>query len=297
LTSITCRTLSLVPGEEAICDSWIRAGTPAGLLGAAAVFGNTHNNTGVAGIRGAVARGFYDALFVEGIYEIGRTALRAKWQMHTEYPNYDGYCDYRGFNLLGDPDLGIWTATPRRLAVEHPASLEPGPQDLAVTVSWGSAPLESALVCASMDSTVYVSGLTDAAGRVVLSIHPTAEGSLRLVVTGRNLYPCDTLVPVIYTAVTELVPAGQPGRASLDLTCSPNPIRSSVVLRWTTGALDHSITVSLYDAQGRVVASAPAIRTSSARLDLRAVPAGVFLAVLRDASGRNVGRARLLKVD
>jgi hypothetical protein len=95
VTSITCATMTLVPGEEMLGDSWMRTGTTENLRGAVAFFGNTHAASNVASVRGAVCRGFYDGLFNENVWKLGKTAIRARLQLHNEYPTYTS--DYRGF--------------------------------------------------------------------------------------------------------------------------------------------------------------------------------------------------------
>ena len=45
--------------------------------------------------------------------------LRGKLQIYNEY--HDSM-DYMGFNLLGDPELNIWTAVPKPLEVSSPST-------------------------------------------------------------------------------------------------------------------------------------------------------------------------------
>lgn len=296
VTSITCQTMALEPYSVMLGDSWMRSGTMADLRGGVAFFGNTHPASRVAEERGAVARGFYDGLFDEGIWRLGRTALRAKHQLHEEFVNDTS--DYRGFNLYGDPELGIWTATPKLLTVEHPGSLEPDSQDIAVTVLHDGAPVESARICASMDSTIHAVRYTDSLGQVVLTVVPEHEGDLRLVVTGRNLYPYDTTIAVISTAAEEPQPVVPPGYATLALSCSPNPTSGFAAIRLAGLSPDvHRTSLQVLDVQGRAVASSFDVRSSTFRLDLRSRPAGVYIAVLRDQSGRVLGDLKLLKTE
>jgi len=78
------------------------------------------------------------------------------------------------------------------------------------------------------------------------------------------------------------------------LRVEPNPCRGSATLSFT-GPLDHSTTgplsLSLYDAAGRLVFKSPiAIRQSPFALDLRSVPAGVYLLRVKDDTGTHAAR-------
>ncbi|MEO0079102.1 MAG: C25 family cysteine peptidase, partial [candidate division WOR-3 bacterium] len=203
ILSITCETMTLAPGESMVGDAWVKTGTVANLRGAVAFFGNTHSlqsGTTTVRKRSTVARAFFKALFQEQNYKLGRAIIRAKDSL---YQVFADVAEYRGFNLLGDPELDIWTDTPRHPDIEHPAAIQPGPQQFPVTVSLRGAPFAGALVCVSMDTTVYAYGYTDNQGSIILDINPQDTGQLRLVVTGHNLYPYDTQVPVTQVAITE----------------------------------------------------------------------------------------------
>jgi hypothetical protein len=292
ICSITCQTLSLAPYEVMLGDSWMRAGTLSNLRGGVAFFGNSHPAAEVARQRGAVARGFFNGLFDEGIYKLGKTVLRAKHELYTEFPTSTN--DYRGFNLLGDPDLGIWTATPKPLTVEHPAEILPGSQQLRVVVGTDSQPVQGALVCASMDTVVYATGYTDSAGTVDLTVNPPDSGRIRLVVTGRNLYPYDAYVHVLSTAVAEPTPVRPAG--AYGLTATPAVFTRTCHFTWNS-ALAGPTRLSIYDAQGRLAHRSFAISTSSLELDLTSLPAGFYLAVLRDHFGHSLGQTRVTKLN
>ena len=293
ICSITCQTMSLVPYETMLGEDWMLSGSMDNLHGAVAFFGNTHPDDQVARQRGAIARGFFDGLFADTIWQLGKTALRAKSQLHSEFPA-DTY-DYRGYSLYGDPALGIWTATSRPLTVGHPATLPPGPQQLAVTVNWKGTPVANALVCASTDTTVYSYGHTDTSGRVALSVTVSDTGSVRLVVTGNNLYPYDTLIPVVWTAISEQTQLPVPGPVTL--TASPNPCSRTSTLRvlGSSFILPPS-SLSVYDASGSLVLVRP-VPSSSLVLPTSSLPAGFYLALLRDQSGRTLARTRITKLN
>ena len=75
-------------------------------------------------------------------------------------------------------------------------------------------------------------------------------------------------------------------KQGISLTCEPNPCRSSTVLHLTTGPLDHSTTLRIFDSQGRLVHSSSGIRASSFPLDMRSMAAGAYFLCL-DAGDRH----------
>ena len=71
----------------------------------------------------------------------------------------------------------------------------------------------------------------------------------------------------------------------------PNPCRSSAVLHLTAGSLDHSTTLRVFDASGRLALTQP-VRTPSLNLPVSHLPAGVY--ILRLDSQTNFTTARIV---
>ena len=90
---------------------------------------------------------------------------------------------------LGDPSLPFWTDVPGSLSVSHPATFELGQTTFAVTVSFNSAPVESAQVALFKDGDAYAVGLTDASGQAVLPFAPDETGSFSVGVFRENFLP------------------------------------------------------------------------------------------------------------
>ncbi len=268
ILSFTCETMALDPFDSMVGEAWLKARSVTYPVGAVAFFGNTHSDMNVARLRSAVCRGFFTGLFAEQRHRLGLAALRARSQLAGEYP--DSICkdDYRGFNILGDPALPIWTTTPRRLTLQHPTQVTPGPQLLDVAVRSDGNPVADATVCASMDSTVYVCDTTDASGTASLLVAPTDTGRIRLVATGRNLLPCEGTVMVTSVAVAGKLPPSAPPVLSV----LPNPCRAQTFVRMAQGAADQ---LRLYDATGTIVLTMP-IDSRPVRLDLAPVRPGVY---------------------
>ncbi len=247
ILSITCATLTLSPYEEMVADSWMKAGTTSNFKGAVAFFGNTHSlysGTTTVRKRSAVARAFFKAVFQENKYKLGKAMIRAK---DSTFLSFRDIAEYRGFSLLGDPDLDIWTDTPRFPDVQHPSEIPPGEQELPIIVTLNQVPFVNALVCVSMDTVIYEYDYTDSSGAVVFYINPQDTGRLRIVVTGHNLYPYDTIIPVAQVGINEM--AMLP--VSSEFFASPPIFSGKTRLVWSPQRACADVVV--YDATGRPV--------------------------------------------
>lgn len=202
----TCSTMDLEPGGGGwYGDRFVRAGTPDNPVGGACYFGTTGSMSGGAHYRSAGYVGFIDALYAEKQQHLGVAALRGKFRVDSLYHNQ---ARYQEWNLFGDPELGVWSAPPVRPTVDYDSVLVLVPQSCTVTVRAGSGGFAGALVCLSMDSTVYEYGYTDGNGRVVLDIVPGHLGTMDLVVTGRNLRPFEGAISVVPGGVPYLFAEG-----------------------------------------------------------------------------------------
>jgi hypothetical protein len=297
ILSTTCETMTLTPNESMVGEAWLKTGTTSNPKGAVAFFGNTHSASDVAALRSAVARGFFTGLFTENKYKLGHAMIRAKDQLYSQFPTYTS--DYRGFNLLGDPELAIWTATPKPLSVQHPAEILKAQQQVEVLVTAGGNPVSGAKVCASMGTAVYKYGNTDGQGRVLLDVNPSDTGRMRLVVTGQNLYPYDGTIHV----VTEVgVAEGRlPAPVACNLTVQPTQFTVQTVIRLSRPLADGE-RVIIHDAAGRAVRTAAGIGTTQFSWngvdgENREMGTGVYFCSLADGFGRTLSSTKLVKLD
>ena len=182
----TCETVTLAAGEHMYGDEFIRAGSVDSLGGAVAYLGTSQSGNSISEPRSLCYRGFFDAVFLEHAPNLGTALLRGKIRMDSVIHDQDRYEEWC---LLGDPDLPNWTSVPQPMAVTHDTSFNLANQSFPVTVLSHGAPVAGAVVCVSMDTTVYYVDTTDASGSAVLSVLIPRPGTLRVVVTGRNLRP------------------------------------------------------------------------------------------------------------
>ena len=208
IISGTCATITLAPGENMLGDAFMRAGTVQNSKGAVGFFGTTLVSSHVSQYRGAVTKGFFQALYIDSIFTMGGAAKRAKFIMDSLYPNQTRYMEW---NLLGDPELNVWTSAPKELSVSHDSIIFVLPTNYQVSVRAEGTPVCSALVCVMMDSTVYTYGRTDSIGSVTLSFTPQHTGTLQVTVTAPNCFPYEGFANVVYrdVGITQIVrPSG-----------------------------------------------------------------------------------------
>ena len=108
---------------------------------------------------------FFDGIAVRATSSTSATAISASrlpFMASIDRNTVDRWTQFN-YNLLGDPALAVWTGLPRAVAVNAPASIAAGAQNLTVTVTAGG-PVAGALVCARKGNETYAYGETDAAG-------------------------------------------------------------------------------------------------------------------------------------
>jgi len=92
-------------------------------------------------------------------------------------------------NLLGDPAMRVWSDRPKQLNVTHQKEISNGEQEIQVTVTSGGQPIQGALVCITMEKTLFVTETTNASGVAFLTVPALSEGTMQITVSGKNLVP------------------------------------------------------------------------------------------------------------
>ncbi|MCK4307362.1 hypothetical protein KAW50_03940, partial [candidate division WOR-3 bacterium] len=162
--------------------------------GAVCFMGNTRYGWGSGSSTNGASqrfdREFFDALFGEDIYPIGKALQDAKEDVapYVDSSNVLRWC-YYNLVLLGDPELQIWTDKPKTLTVTHSDSIIIGASSLPVNVMTDGNPVSGALVCAYQDSTIYARAYTNAFGNATFPVTPVNVGSLYIQVTAHNFLP------------------------------------------------------------------------------------------------------------
>jgi hypothetical protein len=200
--AITCCLGSFIMDDYWTDERWLRVGTPEEPQGAVGFFStstcviggqDTHTPR-----RNAIDEGIFKGIFEDSLHTFGASTMRGRLYVIEQYPNPESLAQYtyEGHNILGDPELNLWTATPVPLDVEHLASIYTGQSTFDVTVSVGRTPVEGALVCVMMDTLIYDWGYTDASGEAQFDINPGQTGTLEVTVTHMNAVPYEGSVIV-----------------------------------------------------------------------------------------------------
>ena len=172
--------------------------------GAAAFVGNTRLGWDSPGTTCGVSqffdRQFFDALFGEGIVEIG-AALEDSRIDNLPWISYSAvrYVLY-GLVLLGDPAMRIWTGEPATLEVTCMDAVDVDQLGVGVEVTSGGLPVEGARVSLwCEDPSICCSGLTDAGGYILLEPGAAQTATAILSVTASNHYPAVDTVEIVNT--------------------------------------------------------------------------------------------------
>ena len=148
---------------------------------------------------------YFKLLYQQNVTAVGEAQARQKLPFVSQ-SDYDGVHRWTQMTLLllGDPELHIYTATPRTLSVSSPATMPLSDSTLTVGVTAGGLPLDSARVTVYRADHEFASALTDAAGNVTLPVRPDTLGAMTLTVTGFNCRPYQTSVGVVAGAAPAL---------------------------------------------------------------------------------------------
>jgi len=150
------------------------------------------------GLSSALDREWWNGLANRNKYNLGQTLVDSKHHF-SHSSAVARHCEWT-FNLLGEPEMPVWTDEPDSFAVTHPSALAGGRSPLPVHVedSTTHAPVESAYVCLWKENDVYLSGYTDAGGDITFNPSPSTTGSMYVTVTKHNYIPSQQEVDISY---------------------------------------------------------------------------------------------------
>jgi hypothetical protein len=192
IVSATCATI------EGIGWWWMNAGTPENPKGPVGFLGTTTALYEAAELRSALARGTFESIFCDSFTTLGKATEAGRLNYVSVFGDE---LEYYSWTCLGDPEMSLWTTTPRTIDVTHNDVLTVGLCTLSVNVQHNALPVESALVCvmAEKDSTFYHYGRTDNLGNIefIDSIMFPSD-SVLITVTGRNVKPYYAEIGVHY---------------------------------------------------------------------------------------------------
>ncbi|MGQ9811482.1 MAG: C25 family cysteine peptidase, partial [bacterium] len=174
--------------------------------GAVAFIGNSRYGWGSPGNPGLgysdkFQHEFARAVFKDSLLHIGEAFASSKivFVPLAQDENVYRWNEYQ-LNLLGDPEMALWTDEPRILSLNLPDAVISG-GILRVQVSDSEGAVASASVTVTNGDDYYEAGLTDLSGSVVFEINTSSHDSLLVTATSFN-YRCATAkVEVIHEGI------------------------------------------------------------------------------------------------
>ncbi|MBI4722236.1 MAG: T9SS type A sorting domain-containing protein [Candidatus Stahlbacteria bacterium] len=204
----------------------------------------------------AYLNGFFKNLFLNNIYSLGGTVTAAKgdWTEYAYAEDTNGkawrHCMFT-YNLQGDPELPLWTNTPKTAAFAYQVINGTDSAKIVITItdSVTSNPINNALVCMrKLDQSIYKRGKTNASGDVDFYVPQSAIGdSFNFTITAHNYLPYikSTDVPV---EETELCSESK----CLLLPIHPDPFNKVTKITYIL-ARQSKVKLQVYDVTGKLV--------------------------------------------
>jgi len=142
-------------------------------------------------------REFFNQLFNEGLDVIGVAHAAHKDEFVSEARS-DGYTRYVLYelNLLGDPEMRIWTTTPSTAAVNHPSSIPLSGEPFLVTVQGADGSAMPGALIYFHNAEIAETFTTGPDGIAVVDLDPTVTGSVMMTITGPGVLPYSGSVPI-----------------------------------------------------------------------------------------------------
>ena len=183
--AITCMVGAFHMDDDWTDERWLRAGTPTVPKGAVGFFATSSCVVGGGSShtprRNAMDEGIFKGIFEDSLLTFGATTMRGRMYVLEQYPTPEEWAQYayEAHNIIGEPELNLWTATPESVDVTTPALLTTGQSQFTVTVSRerGREPIEGALVCVMMDTLVYEWSYTDGSGQAEFDVSCRKKGT------------------------------------------------------------------------------------------------------------------------
>jgi hypothetical protein len=200
-----------------------------------------------------IYRGLYD----EGLYRIGEAINYSTEWIIDNHPTY-GLANAKMYIWFGDPAVDTWTnddGNPTPLDIVTVGHVNPGPQDITVTVNSEGSPVEGAnvTICDGVDGlttlSAYEEGTTNSSGQVTITVDVPESGELT-VGAFKHDYTFDTDVIEIWP---EAVEENLSRPYSLHLNNpAPNPVTVSASIGYGMPDAGH-VELSVFDVTGRKV--------------------------------------------
>lgn len=306
--SIAC-FIGQIDGYECCGDAWLASPNGGGFGCFNSRYGWGHYGAAGYGPSERICERFYYEHLVAGVTPLGQAHLVSMDhfcppEAHSDSFDVDvlDWC-LKEYNLLGDPELPMWTEQAAGLTVSHPSSIG-GYAAVTVNVASGGSPVQNARVCLQkgdwQTGEVYEVGFTNASGNVTLYATPESTGNITVTVTAHNRNPYQGVITVTGTG------AGGQEEAFGRLVVSPVtpcPANASVSIAFSTPS-PGPVRIETWDVAGRLLGTIfegeleEGPHTLQWSLDLddgRGLPSGVYWIVVKGPGGSASARAVVLR--
>ncbi|MCD4655193.1 hypothetical protein K8T06_14825 [bacterium] len=170
--------------------------------GAIAYIGNFSYGWGMPGNPGFGVSDLYDSKFWELLFQadepqLGKVLADTKQYFipQSQEANVYRWVQY-SLNLMGDPELPVWTQEPISMTVDHPARISSETQSISVWVLDDTGAVSGALICLHRADECFSVGTTDSEGFVSLEVPADLTGPPTLTVTKSNHLPYQACITV-----------------------------------------------------------------------------------------------------
>jgi len=172
-------------------QKWLKSGTERLPKGAVAYIGTTTSGL-YARYRNFVGRNFFRAIFQYKTLTLGKALKQGLDSLWAYTPDNFGHTLYNEWNILGDPELNLWTAVPKPMTVSYESILPMGQQTFSLLVRNNNGQvIPDASICLMMpsDTSFYYHGYTDKYGVATFNINAKSQDSICVTVTAQNYIP------------------------------------------------------------------------------------------------------------
>jgi hypothetical protein len=175
-----------------LSEHFIKAGTATSPKGGVAAISTATNSTHTT-FNNVMDIGIWSGIFVDETWSMGMGLTRGKLAIYTNFPGNPSNHQHQFIawhNLMGDPAMEMWSASPQQFIVEYPDAVNIGEGKIAVQVfNQNSVVVSNAkVILLDQDNNNYVA-FTDDDGIAWLNVDELETGDLNLTVIKHNYIP------------------------------------------------------------------------------------------------------------
>ncbi len=131
---------------------------------------------------------YYDLLFNGGVWHVGELFARSRLNQTPLAATESAHrWTHYIYNMLGDPEMAVFSRLPDLLSVSAPATAVLGTNNILISVTSGGNPVAGARVCLQKGDEDYRVATTAVDGTVLVPFVAESAGPIQVTVSGRDL--------------------------------------------------------------------------------------------------------------